>query len=51
MYVTSTTSIKDIKQEIKSIKEELNKPLTEYDREALREELRYLESFLPVERF
>ncbi len=51
MYVTPTTTIKEIKDEIRKIDNELNNNyrLSDTDRCSLREQIEYLESFLPVE--
>ena len=52
-YVTPTTTIQEIKEEISRVNLELNtnKRLTKIDRIALHEHLDYLNSFLPVERW
>lgn len=52
MYVKPTTTTKEIEKKIMDIKRELESDrLLKEDREALHEELSYLESFLPVERW
>jgi hypothetical protein len=52
-YVTPTTTIKEIKEEIDEVECVLNteKRLSKETRDALHEHLDYLNSFLPVERW
>ena len=49
MYVTAGPTIKEIEREIRRIEAELEGRMSDRDRQALHDELDYLESFLPVE--
>ena len=49
MYVTPGTTTKEIEREIRRIETELEGRMSDRDRQALHEELDYLESFLPAE--
>lgn len=52
MYVKPGTTLKEIECEIRKVREELdNRRLSTEAREALHDELDYLESFLPTENY